>query len=138
MGNDFRVVVDANVVISSAVFGGKPRELLRNIIRKRITVYTSLQINAEILGVLRKKFNFSEEKIKKLEKQGMAEFIIVYPLKQISAVRDKDDNKVLEAAVEGKCDLVITGDRDLLTLKKYKNIKIVTPSEFLEITEESL
>ncbi len=48
-----------------------------------------------------------------------------------SQVRDRDDNRVLEAAVEGDCDFIITGDRDLLELCKYKKIKIITPAQFL-------
>ncbi len=46
-------------------------------------------------------------------------------------LRDEADNMVLETAVIGKCSFLITGDKDLLTLKKYKNIYVVTPSKFL-------
>ena len=133
MENNLRIVVDANVVISSLLFGGKPREFLRTAVQRRITIYTSLQIKTEILEVLRKKFQFSEVRIKNFEKENMAKFVVVYPLKRISVVRDKDDNKILEAAVEGDCDYIVTGDKDLLVLKKYKNIQILTPMEFLEL-----
>ena len=51
--------------------------------------------------------------------------------KTINAVRDDDDNRVLEAAVEGKCEYVVTGDEDLLSLQNYGGIKIITPAEFL-------
>ena len=46
-------------------------------------------------------------------------------------LRDTDDNKVLETAVVGKCNWIITGDKDLLTVKKYQQIKIVNPGQFL-------
>ena len=54
------------------------------------------------------------------------------PLKGINFdLRDSTDNQILETAVAGKCNWIITGDKDLLTLRKYENIKIVTPNQFL-------
>jgi predicted nucleic acid-binding protein len=44
---------------------------------------------------------------------------------------DKDDNKIIEAAVEAKADFIISGDKHLLEMKKYQRIKIVSPSQFL-------
>lgn len=46
---------------------------------------------------------------------------------------DPDDNKYIEAAVEGLAQFVVTGDRHLLSLKSYENIRIVTPRVFLEL-----
>ena len=46
-------------------------------------------------------------------------------------LRDPEDNKVLETAVVGKCNFLITGDKDLLTAKKYQNIPIVNAVKFL-------
>ena len=46
-------------------------------------------------------------------------------------LRDEADNSVLETAVVGKCQWLITGDKDLLTLKEYNDVKIVGPGEFL-------
>jgi len=45
----------------------------------------------------------------------------------------KNDNKIIEAGVEGRADYIITGDRHLLRIKKYGNIKIVSPAEFLSL-----
>ncbi|MCL4550295.1 MAG: putative toxin-antitoxin system toxin component, PIN family [Bacteroidetes bacterium] len=44
--------------------------------------------------------------------------------------RDKDDNNILETAVAAKANVIISGDKDLLVLKKYKNISIISPREF--------
>lgn len=54
----------------------------------------------------------------------------------MNVTKDKDDNRVLEAAVEGGCQFVITGDKELLELKKYKKIQILTAEEFLEGIED--
>lgn len=56
-------------------------------------------------------------------------------------IRDEDDNRVLEAAIEGKCNFIVTGDKDLLELGKYKRslrlrlkkIQILTPAQFLDL-----
>jgi len=59
--------------------------------------------------------------------------IKVYPRKSLNIVRDKKDNHVLECAVEGECEYIVSGDKDLLVLKEFQGIKIVTPREFVRI-----
>jgi len=57
---------------------------------------------------------------------------IVEPKKKISVVKDDpDDNKIIECAIEAKADYIISQDKHLLKLKSYKNIKIITPDDFL-------
>jgi putative PIN family toxin of toxin-antitoxin system len=46
--------------------------------------------------------------------------------------RDKDDDKILQCGLEGNVDFIITGDKDLLVLNEYKNIKIIKPKDYLE------
>jgi uncharacterized protein len=46
---------------------------------------------------------------------------------------DPDDNKYIEAAVEGLAQFVVTGDKHLLSLKAYESIRIVTPRVFLDL-----
>ncbi|MBI2671412.1 putative toxin-antitoxin system toxin component, PIN family, partial [Candidatus Woesearchaeota archaeon] len=43
-----------------------------------------------------------------------------------------DDNKIIECAIDGNSDCIITKDKHLLKLKEYKGIKIITPEEFLK------
>ncbi|MEK7617776.1 MAG: putative toxin-antitoxin system toxin component, PIN family [Patescibacteria group bacterium] len=50
--------------------------------------------------------------------------------RQVRAVSDPEDNKILESAVEAKADYLISSDNALLELKKYKHVRIVTPVEF--------
>ncbi len=50
--------------------------------------------------------------------------------RQIRVVRDPEDNKILESAVEARADYLVTSDNDLLSLEKYQRVKIVNPSEF--------
>ncbi len=57
---------------------------------------------------------------------------------RIDVCRDPDDNKFIECAVDSKCYYVISGDKDLLTVKEYEGIEIVTVAEFLEILRNNI
>ena len=53
------------------------------------------------------------------------------PAQRINACRDPKDNMVLEAAVAGQVDVIVSGDKDLLTLSPFKGIPVLTPAAFL-------
>lgn len=126
-----RIILDSNILISAYVFGGKPEAVLNLIISEKVQGITSGVLISEFLDILRKKFGVSQAEILEIEEEIKNTFKIVFPSTTIHIVRDEDDNRVLEAAVEGECDCIITGDKDLLDLKKYKNIKILTAEKFL-------
>lgn len=82
---------------------------------------------------MRSKFNYPEPKtrliINELEKISN----VVTPQQELRIIEnDPDDNRILECAVEADADYIVSGDRHLLDLEKYEDIKIVTPAEFLE------
>ncbi len=57
----------------------------------------------------------------------------VRPKNQIAVVfSDPDDNRVLECAVEGQADFIVTGDKDLLRLNRFQNVTIIPPRAFIE------
>lgn len=126
------VVLDTNVLISGVAFGGKPREILELIRNKEILGTTSPILLAELEEVLFKKFKYPKSRVLQVDKKMRKILRVIHPVKSIKAVRDDDDNRVLEAAAEGECEFIVTGDEDLLDLKNYREIKIMTPAEFLE------
>lgn len=130
--NPVRVVLDTNILVSALVYGGNPIKVLLFALNKRIQVITSPILLSELTDIISKKFPLSLEDMHLLEKEMQKNFVIVHPSKILNIVRDEDDNRVLEAAVAGKCNFIITGDQDLLDLGKYENIRIVTPSQFLD------
>lgn len=89
----------------------------------------------ELRSLLRNKSEYSQRKINQVVRDIKGSSQIVKPMKKVHVVRHESDNKIIECAVEGKCEVIITGDKDLLVLKKYKKIKILTPSEFLDVFE---
>jgi predicted nucleic acid-binding protein len=55
----------------------------------------------------------------------------VRPSRRVKICRDPDDDRVIEAALEGRADFIVSGDDDLIVLVSVENIQIVSPSEFL-------
>ncbi|HSW96761.1 MAG TPA: putative toxin-antitoxin system toxin component, PIN family [Candidatus Saccharimonadales bacterium] len=131
--NQFNVVVDTNVLISSILFGGKPRQIIKLIQENKITAVITPILIAELFEILVKKFLFSPIKIDLLQDLLQENFIIAHPSKAVHVVRDEDDNRVLEAAIEGRCNYIITGDKDLLDMANFGNITILKPDAFLSI-----
>ncbi|MEW6558552.1 MAG: putative toxin-antitoxin system toxin component, PIN family [Elusimicrobiota bacterium] len=128
-----RVVIDANVFVSIVLGGkitGKINELL---IEGKFKLVYSLELFNELKYVLgRKDFEFSQSQIDRILTLIEAEGELVLPDETINVCRDPKDNPVLECAVAGKVDFIVTGDKDLLALKSFKKIPIIPPQKFLK------
>lgn len=132
-----RVVVDTNVVVSGLLWRGIPRRVLDAARDGIIELYTSPSLLEELEAVLgRKKF------AKRLEETGVtirelmsgyASLAMVIDVNSIDPVilRDPDDDMVLACAVTAEGKMIVSGDDDLLDLKQYKDIRILTASELL-------
>ena len=110
--------------------------LIQIVKQSDIKIITSFPILAETLEVLRKKFKYSESELQIAKNEVLKFSEIVYPSKHLNIVRDKEDNKVIEAAIEANCNFIITGDKDLLVMGKYQDINIVSTAEFLDLISE--
>jgi putative PIN family toxin of toxin-antitoxin system len=132
-----KVVIDTNVLISALNFGGKPAQILRLFIRGEIEVYISSFILNELKRILREKFEWEEDRIADVIRRIREKAIEVHPKRKVLLIKEKrDDNRILECALEGKARYIISGDkRHLLPLKKYRGIKILSPGEFLRVVD---
>ena len=130
-----KVVIDTNVFVSGLNFKGKPREILDLIWKEEIKVCISLFILRELEKVLEEVFGWDKERIGSTVERIKDKTIEVQPKVKISVIREKnDDNRILECAVEGKAQYIVSGDKHhLLPLKEYQGINILSPAEFLEI-----
>jgi len=127
-----RVVLDTNVYLSGIIFGGKPKTILTLTRRSQLKNYTSPKILLELSQKLQQKFLWSTQDIQNVMKAISMSSTLVKPTISLSVVHeDSTDNKILECAETAKADFVITGDKHLLNLKKWKSTEIVTPSEFI-------
>ncbi|MGV2826906.1 putative toxin-antitoxin system toxin component, PIN family [Myxosarcina sp. GI1(2024)] len=134
MSEPRRFILDANVIISALLFKKSlPRQALDKA-RKQGIVLMSQSIWSEISEVVaRPKFD------KYLSSQERQLFLLVFEqavrfvdIKEtINACRDPKDDKYLELAVNGKAECIVTGDRDLLILHPFREISIITVTQFL-------
>ena len=127
-----RAVPDTNIIISAVFWRGNPNEVIRKGILREYQLVMSAEILEEVAGKLRNKFKFPEESTQELIDILQAYCQIVEVTSKFDVVRDEKDNKILECATDGKADYIITGDLDLLDLKEFRGIKIVTAKRFLE------
>ncbi|MBI3070120.1 MAG: putative toxin-antitoxin system toxin component, PIN family [Candidatus Levybacteria bacterium] len=132
MASKPRVVLDSNILISAYVFGGKPESVFNLILAEQTQGVTSRILISEFLDVLRKKFKVSQTEILEIQSEIENIFEVVYPKKTFNIVKDFADNRVLEAATEGGCTYIVTGDKELLELGRWKGISIITADQFLE------
>ena len=129
-----RVVLDTNAVVSALLFSGVSSKLVSLWQNGLITPLLSREILDEYLRVLSyPKFELSEEEIKELIQEEILPFAeVVKPKRRLRVVRrDPSDNKFLECAVAGKASVIISGDKDLLSLGRYRQIRIQSPAQFL-------
>lgn len=135
--NPVKIIIDTNIIISGIGFGGKPRKILQLILDNKIKAVISPILLAELEDVITKKFPKLANNFELINKKLRKKILVVKPKDSINVLKaDPDDNKVLEAAVEGKCSYIVTGDKELLDLTSYKNIKIITADQFLDNLEE--
>lgn len=128
-----KAVYDTNVYVSSLFWDGPPRKLVLKAARGEVDLVVSDFILDEVARVLTDSFDVPNERAEEVAQNILRISKRVRPKHRLDVVRDKQDNRILECAVEGGCSYIVTGDRDLLALKKYKNIGMVSPQEFLEI-----
>ena len=130
-------VIDTSTLISALGWEGKPQQVLYCCLDKRFKLVLSPEILEEAKEVMfRKKFAFIDSDKKNefiLLLSQLAE--IAYPTHRVDICRDKDDNKFIEAALSAKANVIVSSDGDLLALKVYEGIEILSPSEFLGLLE---
>ena len=128
-----KIVLDANIFVSSFFWGGNPRLVLERVIAGIDELFITKEILDEIEAVMgRPKFHADKEKIVyfigSIEEIGNK----IVPKRRITnGSRDKADNKYLECGTMADVDYIISGDIHLLELKKYENIKIITAKDYL-------
>jgi len=129
-----RVVLDTNTVVSALLFSGISSKLVSLWQKGLITPLLSREILDEYLRVLSyPKFDLSEGEIKELIQEEILPYAeVVKPKRRLRVVqRDPSDNKFVECAVAGKARVIISGDKELLSLGRYRQIRIQSPAQFL-------
>jgi putative PIN family toxin of toxin-antitoxin system len=137
-----RVVLDTNVVASAILWGGTPRTLLQAAREKRVELFTSTAMLAELTDILaRRKFarkiTASQLTIDQLV-DGYAQLaILVRPAPLPRIAPDPDDDVVIGTALAAKAELIVTGDKPLLSVAEHQGIRIVRVAQAIEIIDAS-
>ncbi len=130
---EIRVVLDTNVIISAIFWRGSPYKVMKKALQREFDLVTSTAILEEVSDRLGNKFDMPAEEIKKLLDILLSHSHLVEPKTKVNAVKeDEADNKIIECAIDGKAEFIVTGDHHLLKLKEYRGIRIITPTELLE------
>jgi len=136
-----RAIIDTNVLVSGFFWHSAPHSLLERVRSGEVTLIITPALLAELAYVIsRPKFdsillrsNTSREGTLD-ELRRLAEVVEAPPLPQ-PVCRDPDDDEVLAAAIAGQVDLIVSGDNDLLCLKQFQNIPILSPADALGFIE---
>lgn len=132
-----RAVIDTNILIRALI---KPRGTVGPIISRLgkgdfILIYSAPMLDELIaklaLPRIHQKYRVEEFEIEALVALIGARGEFVEPTRTIRICRDPDDNMFIEAALAGNAKYIVTGDKDLLTLKKFETVRFVTPRTFL-------
>lgn len=129
-----RVVLDTNILISAFVFpGGAPEQVYRRVLDGRITLVTSPPLLSELGRILTETFHwepsYTEEVVAQLVRIG----VVVDPTEEIADITDDPaDNRVLEAAGEGHADVIVSGDRHLLSLGTWRAVRVLAPAVLMD------
>jgi putative PIN family toxin of toxin-antitoxin system len=132
-----RVTADSNIYISALHFGGPPDDFLSLARAGLIQLTISDDILNEVTRVLRDKFGWTEEAVS-LARERIGDFSEkVSPSEKVNAVKkDPTDNRILECAVAGKSEYLITRDNHLLNIKSFKSTQIIKVADFLEMVRK--
>ena len=129
-----RLVLDTNVVASALLWGGVPRLLLQAAREKRIELFTSTSLLAELTDILgrrkfEKKIAASLLSVDQLVDRYAELNILVRPAPMPRIAPDPDDDVVIGTALAAKADLIVTGDRPLLLVTAYQGVRIISVSD---------
>lgn len=125
-----RVVFDTNVVVAGLVAQGLCREIVE-VHLPRHTPVVSPWMWTELTAKLEEKFDLQVEDLPVLHLYHRLAAWVEPPPLEVPACRDPDDDWVLATALAGRANLIVTGDSDLLTLRRFRAVHIVNPRAFL-------
>lgn len=129
-----KVVFDTNIFISALVIpSGSAEKALLKVIEGPDELILSHDIIDEVLTILSSKFSRDREALSRVA-VNLAEIgRIIKPWKRVSIFQDEPDNRILECAIAGKADAIITGDKAMLKLESCEGIKFITLKDYLTI-----
>lgn len=132
-----KAVFDTHVLVAAFVTEGLCAKLLKRARRKQLDLVVSPFIVKEFENVLLKKFSASRGEMRAATELILEVAQMVIPQPKVSGVcRDPDDDQILSCALSVNADYLVTGDFDLLEIKEFHGIRILTPGAFELLFED--
>ena len=132
--NNNRIVIDTNIIVSALMFFNSTAMEAFTLAYTRGLILMSVEIISELIDVLnRKKFDryVSRETRENFLASLSTKTELIETTETISICRDPKDNKFLELAVSGNARYIITGDKDLLELHPFREVLILSSTDFI-------
>ena len=127
-----RVVFDTNIFISAlAIPGSLAEKATLKIIEGEDILLISKDIVNEVLSVLSSKFGRDKEGLSHVAVILSELGELVKPTRKVSIFKDDPDNRILECALHGKADVLVTGNKEMLRLREYEQIRIMSLKEYV-------
>lgn len=128
-----RVVLDTNVLVSAFIFPrGPPEHVYRRVLPGELTLIISPALLAELGRVLVDKFGWDSDYAGEVLAQLARVSELVEPHEEVDVISDDPaDNRVLEAAAASGAEVIVSGDRHLRSLGRWREIRILEPAPFL-------
>lgn len=125
------IVVDSGIWISAFQFGGTPQTAL-DAVYSQYTIAICKQIETEIRATLIRKFSWQDSEVLSVLEEYTGEAVWVEVDGSVHGVcRDPKDDMVVECAVKANAEMILSGDLDLLSLRNYNGISILTVRQYL-------
>ena len=135
-----KVVLDTNVWLSGIFWNGEASKLIEKSEKNNIQILISEEILSEIVNVLNKESKFQKYILNlKLSIENVLKTILLISTlietkSKLDLIKaDPKDNIILEAALDGKVEYIVSYDNHLLNMIEFRGIKIINPGEFLKI-----
>ena len=130
-----KITLDTNFLISATQWDNSVAfKLLKRLLEANIKIFTTKDILDEFSEVLQRDFKYNKEETTNILEEILVFVNIIEAQEKIKIVKDDpDDDKIIECAIASNSNYLVTYDRHLLKIKKYKSIKIITPEEMLKL-----
>lgn len=127
-----KIVLDTNIYVAAALSNGLAKKILEFLFENSaVLLITSQKILEELSNKLSSKFHWSQERVNLYLEDIRIVSEVVQPSIKLNIIkRDPKDNQILECALAGEADLIVTLDQDLIKLKSFKGIGIIHPKTF--------
>jgi putative PIN family toxin of toxin-antitoxin system len=130
------VTLDTNVYVSALQYSSRSSHLLGMAQANILTIDISDQIEQELVRVLREDFGWDGYRLRFLVERLRRLTNRVSPTRTVAVVDDPDDDRIIECALAGGSEYILTNDKALLRVGEYEGIKIMRTADFFALGRE--